>query len=276
MSARELLICAALVSALITDASAQSPRADAGLARVGEANRDARQGPSTTSFERARQVHAYEPGAIYELYANPAFVTAILLEPGEQLAEAAAGDTSRWMVTQANSQSEGAQRTIVLLRPNASGLRTNLVLITDRRVYLIEASSQAGRIYSAEMAWTYPATSAAAPLQSAALNAGYRMRTISGRRPSWTPTRVVDDGARTWIEFAPEVRAGDLPPIFVLGAEGPELVNYRTIEGEGGPRYVVDRVFDVAELRLGARSPTIVRIERLGAPRVTPRPRRRP
>jgi hypothetical protein len=29
-----------------------------------------------------------------------------------------------------------------------------------------------------------------------------------------------------------------------------------------GQRYMIDRVFDVAELRLGTRAPTVVRIER--------------
>jgi type IV secretion system protein VirB9 len=42
---------------------------------------------------------------------------------------------------------------------------------------------------------------------------------------------------------------GDLPPLFVVGADGKsaELVNYRV----AGRRIVVDRILDRAELRLG-------------------------
>jgi type IV secretion system protein VirB9 len=69
---------------------------------------------------------------------------------------------------------------------------------------------------------------------------------------------VFDDGLRTWIEFAPEVAAAEMPPLFVITGEGAELVNYR-VEGR---RMIVDRVFDRAELRLGARAPVVVRIER--------------
>jgi type IV secretion system protein VirB9 len=73
---------------------------------------------------------------------------------------------------------------------------------------------------------------------------------------------VYDDGARTWIDFPANVAAMDLPPLFVVTAEGAELVNYRV----QGTRYMVDRVFDAAELRVGVRSPSVVRIERGPAP----------
>jgi len=69
---------------------------------------------------------------------------------------------------------------------------------------------------------------------------------------------VFDDGRRTWIELSPDVVAADMPPLFVITPEGAELVNYRV----QGTRYMVDRVFDVAELRLGTRKPIVVRIER--------------
>jgi type IV secretion system protein VirB9 len=49
-----------------------------------------------------------------------------------------------------------------------------------------------------------------------------------------------------------------MPPLFVRTGEGLELVNYR-VEGQ---TYVVDRLFDRAELRLGQKKPVVVRIER--------------
>ena len=250
----------------VASASAQARRAartDTPVEILAAANREARQSPTRDGFAQARHVYAYEPGALYEVYANPNYVSTILLEPGETLADIAAGDTSRWMVSQAEGESEGDARTIVLVKPNAGGLRTNIVLITDRRTYLIEAVSQAGTAYSAQIAWTYPAAAGgafAAPID--AINLDYRIRTTQGRRPPWTPTRVFDDGRRTWIEFAPDVVAAELPPLFVVTGEGAELVNYRVQAGPSGQRYMVDRVFDVGELRLGVRSPIIVRIER--------------
>jgi len=49
-----------------------------------------------------------------------------------------------------------------------------------------------------------------------------------------------------------------LPPLFVITPEGAELTNYRI----DGRRYMVDRIFDAADLRLGVRAPVVVRIER--------------
>jgi type IV secretion system protein VirB9 len=255
------------------DAQTRRPHAETPLETLASANAASRQRPTRDAFQAARHVYTYEPGAIYELYTNPNYVSTILLEPGETLNNIAAGDTSRWMVTQADSETESDGRTIVLVKPQSAGLRTNVVLITDRRTYLIEAVSQAGTAYSAQVAWSYPQAElegAATPLD--ALNFNYRIRTTNGRRPVWLPSRVFDDGRRTWIEFAPDVAAGDMPPLFVVTEEGVELVNYRVLSSPNGQRYLVDRLFDVGELRLGTRSPIIVRIERNPAP-PAPRPR---
>jgi type IV secretion system protein VirB9 len=232
---------------------------------LAEANTAARQRPTRDAFNQARHVFTYQPGAIFELYTNPNYISTILLEPGETLTDIAAGDTSRWMVTEATGESENEPRTIVLVKPQTSGLRTNIVLITDRRTYLVEAVSQAGQTYAAQVAWSYPQTTGAGTgLPSIdRLNFSYRVRTVRGRAPVWTPSRVFDDGRRTWIEFPAGVAAGDMPPLFVITGEGAEITNYRV----QGQRYVVDRLFDRAELRLGARSPQVVRIDRQGARR---------
>lgn len=224
-----------------------------------DANGAARQRPERDGFDAARYVYTYAPGAIFELYANPNFVSTILLEEGERLTNVAAGDTSRWQVSEANAEGLSGLRTILLVKPVAAGLRTNIVLVTDRRTYLVEAVSQAGEAYSAEIAWCYERGAEQLPYsQVGALNFDYRVRVVRGARPAWTPLRVFDDGRRTWIEFAEATQASELPPLFVITGEGAELVNYRI----DGRRYMVDRVFDRAELRLGVRAPQVVRIER--------------
>lgn len=243
-------------------------RAPTATETLAAANNAARQSPDRTNFVQARQIYTYAPGAIYELYANPSFISTVLLEPGETLTDVAAGDTSRWMVTETTAESEVDGRTLVLVKPQATGLRTNIVLVTDRRTYTIEAIAQVGSAYSAQIAWCYPENDAASGIAPSVedLNFAYRIRTTRGRRPSWLPTRVFDDGRRTWIEMPESVAATDLPPLFVITPEGAELVNYRV----QGQRYMVDRVFDAAELRLGTRDPIIVRIEREGLERSGP------
>ncbi len=66
--------------------------------------------------------------------------------------------------------------------------------------------------------------------------------------PPWKPQRAFDDGEKVYIQFPPGIAQGELPPLFVIGAQGDgQLVNYRFRP----PYYIVDRLFGAAELRLG-------------------------
>ena len=97
-----------------------------------------------------------------------------------------------------------------------------------------------------------------ADLAVEALSFAYR---IEGDNPAWRPVRAFDDGSQVFIEFPASLAQGEAPPLFVLGAGGRgELVNYRV----RGRYYVVDRLFDAAELRLGERRQQVVRIVREG------------
>ena len=84
---------------------------------------------------------------------------------------------------------------------------------------------------------------------------------VSGDKPAWRPLRAFDDGRQTFIEFPASVGVGEAPPLFVVGDRGDaQLVNYRYLGGY----YVVDRLIDVAELRLGEGKQTVVRNTRTG------------
>jgi type IV secretion system protein VirB9 len=82
---------------------------------------------------------------------------------------------------------------------------------------------------------------------------------ISGDNPSWKPLRAFDDGTHVYIEFPAAIAQGEAPPLFVRGADGASnLVNYRV----RGNYYIVDQLFDTAELRLGQDRQQVVRIKR--------------
>ena len=62
------------------------------------------------------------------------------------------------------------------------------------------------------------------------------------------------------VAFDPDLQIDEAPALFVIAADGEtQMVNYR----QAGGLFIVDRVFDRAELRLGDRRPQIVRIRRL-------------
>ncbi|HEX8223803.1 MAG TPA: P-type conjugative transfer protein TrbG [Allosphingosinicella sp.] len=240
------------------------------VTRVEAANRAAIREPSREGYVNAVQVYAWTQGALYRLYTAPERVSEIALQPGETLISVAAGDTARWVIGDTTSGSGAARRTHILVKPSAVGLRTNLVITTDRRVYHVQLESTA-RTAMASISWTYPQDEllalrpgdaadldrpVAAGVAVEALNFGY---SIEGDDPPWRPVRAFDDGNQVFIEFPASLAQGEAPPLFVRGTSGrTELVNYRL----RGRYYVVDRLFAAAELRLGERRQQVVRIVR--------------
>jgi type IV secretion system protein TrbG len=241
--------------------------------QVTKANHSALREPTRFGYLNAIQVYPYQEGQLYRLYAAPEQVTDITLQSGEALISVAAGDTVRWIVGDKTSGSGAAKRTHILVKPSGPGLKTNLVISTDRRVYHLALESTE-RTAMAALSWNYPQDELMAIERATAdaearrpvtdglaldnLNFDYR---ISGDDPGWRPLRAFDDGRQTFIAFPPSISVGEAPPLFVIGANGQtQLVNYRM----RGDYYVVDRLFDAAELRLGEKHQDIVRITRGG------------
>ncbi|CAD5109927.1 P-type conjugative transfer protein TrbG [Zestomonas carbonaria] len=239
--------------------------------RVSRANQEARVAPTREGYVNAIQVWPYSDGALYQVYAAPGRVTVITLQAGEELVTVAAGDTVRWIVGDTSSGTGDALRVNVLVKPIRSDLKTNLVITTSRRTYLIELTSTE-RAWMASVSWDYPkdrmlalqrqarAAQAATPIDTGLSLEKIRFRyAISGSNPPWQPLRAFDDGEKVYIQFPAGIAQGELPPLFVIGAQGDgQLVNYRF----RSPYYIVDRLFGAAELRLGGDKGDVVRIER--------------
>ena len=138
-------------------------------------------------------------------------------------------------------------------------MKTNLVITTSRRTYLLELTST-DKAWMASVSWDYPkdrmlalqrqaqAAQATTPVDTGLSLDKIRFRyAVSGSNPPWKPLRAFDDGEKVYIQFPPGIAQGD-----------GQLVNYRF----RAPYYVVDRLFGAAELRLGGDGGDVVRIER--------------
>jgi type IV secretion system protein VirB9 len=241
--------------------------------RVRAANRAATLEPATSGYINAVQIYPFSDGAVFHVFTAPGRVTDIALQPGEALGAVAAGDTVRWVIGDTTSGSGDDKRSHVLVKPYAAGQSTNVIITTDRRVYHLSLTS-GERTAMVALSWTYPqdqlialkaasdqartAQPVASGLQIEQLHFGYA---ITGDQPAWRPLRAFDDGRQTFIEFPANLGVGEAPPLFLVDAKGTaSLVNYRL----QGRYYVVDRLFDVAELRLGLKHQDIVRITRVG------------
>jgi len=231
------------------------------------ANKRAAYKPTQESWINALTVYDYMEGALYQVYCSPLHITDIMLEPGEKLTESpAAGDTVRWVIAVTSSGSGSKKRVHILLKPVASGLHTNLVVTTSRRVYHLQIHSLKKMNHAqAGISWRYPHNNLASTKQFIMnqnldeenyqinvdvkkLNFHY---TIEGRA-RWKPIRVFDDGKKTYIQFPDNIEVGELPPLFVIAHEDkPQIVNYRFKSNY----YIVDRLFYKALLQIGQRKP---------------------
>jgi type IV secretion system protein VirB9 len=254
------------------------PPATSGPAAIAAANELAREPSQAGGFLGGVQVFDYAPGRVYEVWTAPLRVTTLTLSPGERVVSKAAGDTVRWQIGETESGEGASRRPHIMVKPLERGLETNLVLATNRRVYLVQLRSGPPEAFNAAVTWDLngllgvpppleqkteaaPKPGPALVAPQGPLDAGFRIK-ARGRRPAWTPSAVMTDRVRTFLIFPASVTTAETPALFALSPSGEaQMVNYR----QQGGLWIVDRVLDAAELRIGGRRSAVVHTERVGA-----------
>jgi len=218
-------------------------------------------------------------GETPRLRCAPLRACVVELEEGETVYATVSGDTERWTIARVAAGPHG-RTPLLAIKPSACDLATNLVVLTDRRIYLLDLQAPAcpggdperpGQAYTPLLRFSYPrlvdwqadpAALAAASAASSALalatptpverlNFHYRWER-RGRFP-WTPEAVFDDGVHTYIRLPARARQDATPVLFLLGERGAtELLNYSYRPAAGSDYYVTDRVVDRAVLVVGA------------------------
>lgn len=251
----------ALTAAAVLSAS---PPRRAPKAVLAQANTLASRSPEESGFLNAVTTYAYEPGGFFKVFTAPGRVTDLALEPGEELlGPVAGGDAVRWRLDVGNGAIDGIPQKHLFIRPLLPALRTNITVTTDRRTYLLDLESlEEGDTFMVAVRWTYPQYAEASasgeparvpesePARSGtaveSLHFDYSIETIAGK-PSWKPRAVYDDGTHTYIRFDRRLLTGEAPALYVRERGQLQMVNYRV----KGTLYIVDRLFRLAELRLG-------------------------
>jgi type IV secretion system protein VirB9 len=218
------------------------------------------------------------------LAAAPLRASVIELQPGETVLGIVAGDTERFAIEQTQTGPAG-RVPLVVVKPLAHDVTTNLVVSTDRRVYHVtldsapaprrarsrrarraEAQNPQPR-YARHIRFYYPDDALAASAAEAAATAArsaeptledlaslddlsFNYRTVGDRQARELVARVFDDGVHTYVQLDPaRLRGGTVPVLYVQGPGGErEVLNYAYDDGT----YVTDRTADVFELVLGA------------------------
>jgi type IV secretion system protein VirB9 len=213
----------------------------------------------------------------------PLQVCDVELQPGELVRSVQVGDSVRWSIEPAVTGVPPFEVQHVIVKPADVGLRSSLVVTTNRRTYRMKLTSDRQQ-YMASVSFAYPQDAQARwtelarpqgaeknrPRRSNAVHeqAGTAVRTdvlralsfnyvLEGDDPPWKPVRVYNDGLQTVIEMPFAMRQTEAPTLLIVRAEGGLFtsddvvqVNFHT----EGTRYLVDMVFDVADLIAGVGS----------------------
>ncbi|MDP9120355.1 MAG: TrbG/VirB9 family P-type conjugative transfer protein, partial [Acidobacteriota bacterium] len=209
----------------------------------------------------------------------------------ETILSTSTGDSERWLISP-SAAGPGGRTPLVVVKPTACDLSTNLVIATDRRVYELaldsppcrgadsgEASYNPHLPYTGLVRFYYPdelvkrwaeadqaaqrdaqareasRTPLAPTARLASLNFNYTWP--NDRHLPWTPAQVFDDGEHTYVVLPPGARFSEAPVLFGLQSDGSLLLlNFRLERGT----YVTDRVVDRAVLAAGSGK-TAERIE---------------
>jgi type IV secretion system protein VirB9 len=212
-----------------------------------------------TADSRIRAV-PYDSEQVYRVHGYPGYQIDFEFEPGETFVGLGAGDLE--------GLSYFAQSNHLFLKPKAASVATNLTVLTSRRRYQIDYTSDTRRpsvgdsrvIYA--LKFIYP-RSAQTTAESTAERIDAALSGASSKRPQNTdywycgsavlkPTAVSDDGVHTRLRFASN---SDLPAIFVSNLDGTEsLLNFSMEEGD----LIVHRVASRFIVRRGKLAGCIV------------------
>ncbi len=206
--------------------------------------------------------------------ASPFEITVITLEKGENVLRARTGDPTRWSCAPAYSGEGEEKRAYVMIKPLQPSISTNMVITTNKRMYILKIVSTNDGKYFRDVRFWYPdeieqswgnynssqgsdsednSTISSLPdVHLKNLNFNYSIRSSFFNSPIWKPVRVFDDGVHTYVQMPENVSSSDLPTLFISDSSdsNKSLVNYRYKK----PYFIVDKIFKRAVLMLGVGS----------------------
>jgi type IV secretion system protein VirB9 len=211
---------------------------------------------------------------IPRIVCRPNHLTDIALQPGEKVTAVHAGDTARWQISPAQSGTDGLETVHVVIKPLMPDIRTNLLVMTDRRTYNLDLLSSAND-FIPSLRFSYPddaakewttfiaerrkqkedeilLADASYALSPDDLYFGYEI--AKGKELSWRPVRIFDDGVKTYIEMPAKYKSLEAPVLMFYEGSQLKLVNYRVKDRF----YVVDRIMTKKAVLMAGKSRVVI------------------
>jgi len=200
----------------------------------------------------------------------PLRITDIKFQKGEKILDVQLGDTTRWMTSPSISGEKENQVSHLLLKTTDVGLETTLFVSTNRRTYHMNLFSRRYEYmpivdfkYRDEINKKWEKYHNYFNKQERIKKESKRLKVTSHLskninnldfdyritgNASWKPTRIYNDGIKTYIQMPKSMLYNEAPIFLVLDRNNNnQLVNYRLKENT----YIVDKLFKKGMLIIG-------------------------
>lgn len=214
------------------------------------------------NFIGGTQLFDYDENKQFPVFVKVLGQTVIQLEPGEEaLGMPFLSDTMRWEVTGNVWSKNGIDTQLVLIKPFEVGLSTNMLIVTNKRLYNLILTSTKDT-YMPMIKFRYPQSPVFITSQtkreqvekeyaSGTVNKKYLSFNYIIRKGwfglfdiSWTPKEVYDDGAKTYIVMPEMILQKEFPTIFEKNSN---IVNYRVNKNI----IIIDKILEKATMKIG-------------------------
>jgi len=183
--------------------------------------------PKAGSLDNRVTYATYQEGQVYRIATRLKTVTLVELGDGERIQSIAIGDLESFKVDRLERSN------IFIVKPVIPGASTNLTVETARHLYFLEVheTSRGKPAYSVK--FTLPEArrnrSAAADIPAATPMTYRVLKKGSGKkRPAFTPTRISDDGRKTYFDIPADA---PMPTVFRADEKGREYSVNTSVRG---------------------------------------------
>lgn len=220
--------------------------------------------------ENIKTTFVYNENDMYRIYARAGFITTIYLNSDEKVIYLAGGDTARWVIDVGTTGSNKGQQQIVAIKPFFPGIKTNLVVNTDKRSYNFFLHS-ANNWYNPAITFVYPQDEKLAKLQIQEMEDNSTPVNIENlcydytwkkTRDKWCPEQVFDDGKQTFILMPKSIDSNSLPVLLIKDEQTGKGAIVRHRYNPNTHFFIVDRLFEQGILQYGKKK---IEIKRKGS-----------
>lgn len=233
------------------------------------------------AVKRTSTIFNYAEDNVYEIYTKADFITTIKLEADEDILYIVGGNTEAFLIDQTRGGKDGSS--LVYIKPLFEDLDTNIVITTDKRVYFFYVKTSK-TIFNSMVRFQYPyEREIVAYVNEIALNKinnpapaevkkNETLPNISmignekidlkyniKSNNAIAPDLVYNNGLKTYVRLKKGIQ--EMPILEVIGADGKiETVNMRVDERDGYKFFIIDKIVNKGQLKLGKETAVFERM----------------